>query len=226
MIDTAAARAEILSSIRRNLAASQPFDAVYHEHHPPVAQPAAIVQRENSSSNLLAQFKENLEAVAGKYGVVSGEQDAANAVQDIVNELKPRTIAVSDSARVDALLNRINTNGRVLKNPSKSELFDCGVGVTEAQYAIAETGTLVLESDRERSRLTSLLPPVHICILDAKHICGTMSEILQIVQNDLSRTVTFITGPSRTSDIELTLAIGVHGPRELHVIVISDETNA
>jgi len=53
-----------------------------------------------------------------------------------------------------------------------------------------------------------------------------MGEILQIVQKDLSKTVTFITGPSRTSDIELTLAIGVHGPRELHVIVISDETNA
>ncbi|HTK37020.1 MAG TPA: lactate utilization protein [Pyrinomonadaceae bacterium] len=226
MIDTAAARAEIFNSIRRNLATSQPFDAVYHEHNAVVEQPAAITQRERSSPNLLLQFKENLEAVAGKCRIVSGEQEAADAIQDIFNELKPRTIAVSDSASVDALLNRISTDATVLQHASKSELFDCGVGITTAQLAIAETGTLVLESGRERSRLTSLLPPVHICVLDAKNIRGTMGEILQIVQNDLSRTVTFATGPSRTSDIELTLAIGVHGPRELYVIVISDETNA
>jgi len=148
------------------------------------------------------------------------------AIQNIVDDLKPLTIAVSDSDIINDLIDRINTDATVLKNASKGELFDCDVGVTTAQWAMAETGTLVLESGRERSRLTSLLPPVHICVLDAKNIRGTMGEILQIIQNDLSRTVTFVTGPSRTSDIELTLAIGVHGPRELYVIVISDETNA
>ena len=175
---------------------------------------------------MLLKFKENLEAVAGNCRIVSDEQEAADAVQDVLDELKPRTIAVSDSAKVDALLDRIHTDVTVLKNASKSELFDCDVGVTAAQWAMAETGTLVLESGRERSRLISLLPPVHVCVLDAKNIRGTMGEIFQIVENDLSPTVTFITGPSRTSDIELTLAIGVHGPRELRVIVISDETNA
>ena len=85
-----------------------------------------------------------------------------------------------------------------------------------------ETGTLVLESDRESHRLTSLVPPVHLCVLRAENIRQTLGEILEVTSRDLSRTVTFITGASRTSDIELTLAIGVHGPGELHVIVIAD----
>ena len=85
-------------------------------------------------------------------------------------------------------------------------------------------GTLVLESKKEFSRLTSLVPPVHICLLEAQNIHQTMTEILQILnasgRESLSRAITFITGPSRTSDIELILAIGVHGPARLQVIVI------
>jgi L-lactate dehydrogenase complex protein LldG len=79
-----------------------------------------------------------------------------------------------------------------------------------------------LESAAERHRLTSLVPPVHICILKADSIRQTLREILDLIGRDLSRTVTFVTGASRTSDIELTLAIGVHGPKELHVILIED----
>jgi len=98
------------------------------------------------------------------------------------------------------------------------------LGITSAQWGIAETGTLVLESEKEFNRLTSLVPPVHICLLEAKNMRETLGEILQNLNTgNLSRTVTFITGPSRTSDIELTLAIGVHGPAELHVIVIGEE---
>jgi L-lactate dehydrogenase complex protein LldG len=80
----------------------------------------------------------------------------------------------------------------------------------------------VLESQRERHRLVSLVPPVHLAIVEAGRIRRTMAEVLAAVNQpgELSRTVTFITGPSRTSDIELTLAIGVHGPGQLHVIVI------
>ena len=94
-------------------------------------------------------------------------------------------------------------------------------GITTAQAAIAETGTLVLDSSRERNRLVSLVPPVHIAIVDASSIFQTLAEALAFIHQDgnISPAVTFITGPSRTADIELTLAIGVHGPQELYVIV-------
>src|SRR5262245_52514263 len=105
--------------------------------------------------------------------------------------------------------------------PSSSELFGIDIGITTAQAAIAETGTLVLDSTRERNRLISLVPPVHIAIVEAAKIYSTLGETLSMLQseNEISPVVTFITGPSRTADIELTLAIGVHGPQELYVII-------
>jgi L-lactate dehydrogenase complex protein LldG len=93
-----------------------------------------------------------------------------------------------------------------------------------AQAAIADTGTLVLESDCERHRLVSLVPPLHIAIVNAEDIRDTLGDTLRAVSRDaaldMSRVITFITGPSRTADIELTLTVGVHGPKELYVILI------
>ena len=108
--------------------------------------------------------------------------------------------------------------------PSASEIFSFDVGITTAQAAIAETGTLILESLDERHRLVSLVPPVHIAIIDASKIVRTLGEALTLLRQakEISPAVTFITGPSRTADIELTLTIGVHGPQELYVIVTTD----
>ena len=106
-------------------------------------------------------------------------------------------------------------------------MFDCDLGVTGAQWGVAETGTLVLESDAERHRLASLVPSAHVAIIESRNVRQTLGEVLQAINDrgaeGLSRAVTFITGPSRTSDIELTLAIGVHGPAELYVVVIEGE---
>jgi L-lactate dehydrogenase complex protein LldG len=104
----------------------------------------------------------------------------------------------------------------------KQEIFRFDVGISTAQAAIAETGTLVLDATQERHRLVSLVPPVHIALVKASHIKQTLGETLDQLRNggsEVSRAVTFITGPSRTADIELTLAIGVHGPQELYVII-------
>jgi L-lactate dehydrogenase complex protein LldG len=78
-----------------------------------------------------------------------------------------------------------------------------------------------LDSSRERHRLVSLVPPVHIAILDASQIVATLGEALSTLRQEepVSPICTLVTGPSRTADIELTLAIGVHGPQELYVIV-------
>jgi len=107
--------------------------------------------------------------------------------------------------------------------PPVSELFSYDVGVTMAQAAIAETGTLILESEKERHRLISLLPPIHIAIVRSNDICLTIGDALKVLRRQkeaMSRAITFITGPSRTADIELTLTVGVHGPKELYVIII------
>ena len=110
---------------------------------------------------------------------------------------------------------------KIAVTPSASEVFSFDVGISRVQAAIAETGTLLLDSSRERHRLVSLVPPVHIALVDASQIVQTLGEALALLRepDQVSPIVTLVTGPSRTADIELTLAIGVHGPQELYVVL-------
>lgn len=214
------ARDEIIASIRRNLAASAPFDAVRREHHPHREE----VQFDNPVAPSLAvldNFRASLEMLGVHFSLVEDSLAATKIVEGTIERLGAKHVAVSSSDILEAITEQI-TSTQFIENASAEVLFDCDLGITSAQWAIAETGTLVLESEKENSRLTSLVPTVHLCILKSSRIRQTLGEILALTQPELSRTMTFITGASRTSDIELTLAIGVHGPKELHVIVIND----
>ena len=95
-------------------------------------------------------------------------------------------------------------------------------GITSADYALADTGTLVMLSSAEEARMISLLPPVHIAVVPRARILTGLDELLSIVpQPGLSTSsMVLITGPSRTADIEQILVRGVHGPGEVHVLVI------
>lgn len=187
------ARESILGSIRMHLAASAPFDGEHHHVHPD--NPVTL-----SKADPINRFKESVESVAGHCIITT---DVANALHQILTDLNASRIARSDNA------------------PNAHDIFGYDVGISTAQAAIAETGTLVLDSTYERHRLISLVPPVHIAIVNASSIVETLSDALALLQKDkeISPAITFITGPSRTADIELTLAIGVHGPQELYVIV-------
>lgn len=218
-------RQAILSSIREYLATSGRFNA--QRPHSPAAEhrsPSKSAE-DDRGGTIIELFRQALEAVSGHCLIAQTIDDAAGAVQKIIDERKPQRIAVSDSTVVKEIVGELKTAAAFLGAPNQSELFDCDLGITAAQWAIAETGTLVLESERERNRLASLVPPAHVAIIQASRIRQTMSEILELIRNSevgLSRAITFITGPSRTSDIELTLAIGVHGPGKLYVIVIDE----
>jgi len=184
------AREAILGSIRTHLAASPAVD----DHPVTPANPVIL-----SNSDPITRFKESLEAVSGHCIIAT---DVTDVLKRILTDLNAQRIAYSDNP------------------PDKHDIFGFDVGVSTAQAAIAETGTLVLDSACERHRLVSLVPPVHIAIVNASSIVDTLSDVLALLQKkEISPAITFITGPSRTADIELTLAIGVHGPQELYVIV-------
>jgi L-lactate utilization protein LutC len=95
-------------------------------------------------------------------------------------------------------------------------------GITSADYALADTGSLVLFSSPEEARMISLLPPTHVALVPRERILTGLDELLTQVPlpADRSSSMIFITGPSRTADIEQILVRGVHGPGELHVIVV------
>ena len=213
-------RSEILASIGRNLAASVPFDEIHNVHTGVLAPGIDHNDQTPQASDLTALFCDKLRAVGGQPVVVSKIDEAAYALQKIIDELSPRSVALSNSSLVSLTSSILETEAEFYETATAAKLFNCDVGITSAQWAIAETGTLVLESKKEFNRLTSLIPETHICLIEATRIRRTMSEILQYMSADLSPAVTFITGPSRTSDIELTLAIGVHGPRRLYVLIV------
>jgi len=104
----------------------------------------------------------------------------------------------------------------------RGTLFDAvDAGFTGCRGAIAETGTLVLWPDAREPRLLSLVPPIHLVLLDAPAIRSTFAEILdeQGWSRDMPTNALLVTGPSKSADIEQTLTYGVHGPKELIVLV-------
>ncbi|HEY1343048.1 MAG TPA: lactate utilization protein [Bryobacteraceae bacterium] len=97
-----------------------------------------------------------------------------------------------------------------------------GLGITSADYALGDTGTIVLLSSPEEARMISLLPPAHIAIVPRTRILTGLDELFTVLPDPArqSSSMVLITGPSRTADIEQILVRGVHGPGEISVIVV------
>jgi L-lactate utilization protein LutC len=116
------------------------------------------------------------------------------------------------------------TDGETSPEHFRSAAEKAAIGLTTVDYAIADTGTLVVLSGKGRARAASLLTPIHVAIVERGKVLATIQEVFTALSAEgtppLPSAVAFITGPSRTADIELTLVVGVHGPQELHVILI------
>lgn len=189
-------------------------------------------------SELIERFTQEATAVRAKVYRVSDKLQFVDQLVEILAENKGQEIALSGAELFAAtnLTSELDARGfsTFVANEKEHEklvtrLANCGVGMTAADYAIAETGTIVLSSDEPNALLVSLLPPVHIALLRSPQIAASLDEVIsklgeeRISRGDPagpSRSITMITGPSRTSDVELVLSIGVHGPKELHVIIL------
>lgn len=104
---------------------------------------------------------------------------------------------------------------------------ETATGLSHAIAAAAETGTLALVSGAENPTSINFLPDTHIVVVRASTICAAYEDVWEVIRRAgataaLPRVVNFVTGPSRTADIEQTLLMGAHGPRRLHVIVVED----
>jgi L-lactate dehydrogenase complex protein LldG len=98
-----------------------------------------------------------------------------------------------------------------------------GAEVSEALYGLADTGSVVLAASPEEPRSRSLLPEVHVSLLRVERILPGLAELFAAVGGELPSALAIITGPSRSADIEQSLTIGVHGPGEVHVVLLRDQ---
>jgi L-lactate dehydrogenase complex protein LldG len=183
--------------------------------------------------SVLTQFKQKYESLAGVVHLVSGVEEAAEAVADILGETKARRVALGEFPEPlrKALGQSCAAPGiEVVKPPYKSvdlpgAIDAAEVGVSAAEFAIAETGTLVEFTTDDALRLVSALPRVHVGVVRAVDIEATLRDAAARMrtfygQNPKHATVSFISGPSRTGDIEMRLTLGVHGPESAHAVVI------
>ena len=142
-----------------------------------------------------------------------------DAVKALISEQKIQKAAVWDSPYLKQLgvADSLHNLGVELVSPNanKHEMALCDLGITEADYLLPETGTLVLYSSAEKPRGVSLLPRVHLAIVRPEMLRADMHQVFAEAKN--SHYLVFITGPSRTADIELTVTLGVHGPKNLYV---------
>jgi len=103
----------------------------------------------------------------------------------------------------------------------KDDLFQFDAGITSARGGVADTGAVVLWPTEQEPRLMSLVPPVHIAVLDADTIFNSLTEMMTAENwaKGMPTNALLISGPSKTADIEFTLVFGVHGPKELIVLI-------
>ncbi len=109
----------------------------------------------------------------------------------------------------------------------RRDIIAADVGITGADYAVAETGSVVVMPRAGLSRLVSLVPPMHIALVRPEDVVESLDDVFLLRRlefhrkgGDMGSYLNFITGPSRTADIEQTLVVGVHGPREVHLVLL------
>lgn len=108
------------------------------------------------------------------------------------------------------------------EKPLRQICMEVDIGITSADYALADPGALVLLSTSREDRIVSLLPPVHLAVISANCILSGLNDLFEVLPDPaaISSSMVIIGGPSRTGDIEMNLVHGVHGPRELHLVIL------
>jgi L-lactate dehydrogenase complex protein LldG len=212
------------------------------EHPPSLAYGAErnAWSRDTDTAALVARFRQELEALAGFTYPVASVDEAAAQIADLAQRCNsPRVLgwdaAAFDALGVPGLIDRLATHGVSLvpqhlpfRGEARREVLagldPIPMGLTGADAGLAESGSIVLSSGPGRGRLASLMVPIHVAILRCDRMVFSLPDLFR-VRPDLAAmpgsNLVCITGPSRTADIEMTLSRGVHGPREVHVVLLS-----
>ncbi|MDD5174795.1 MAG: lactate utilization protein C [Sterolibacterium sp.] len=171
--------------------------------------------------DLLARFREKSEQLSSTVDAVATPQEVPQAVARYLSaqQLPAQAVCWPELASLPWQQAGIAVEARAANS---SDLL----GITGCYCALAETGTLVLCSSPNTPSAASLLPETHIAIVPAGRIVSGMEEAWQLIRREtgeLPRAVNFISGPSRTGDIEQTIVLGAHGPYRVHIVIVNTE---
>jgi L-lactate utilization protein LutC len=224
---TIGSRTSFLARVRQAVAEGNRAGAI-----PPLPERGGVGYQ-GAGADPVARFCSELTAAGGSPHIVTGAAALAR-VLDLIERMAAKRILLGRGPVVDELRLAGVLRGRGLEVAIVDEIepanaretfFAADLGISGVAFAIAETGTLVMASGRADPRSLSLLPPVHLAIVRRDQLLPDLFDFFGEIEprkTDLPACLTFITGPSKTGDIEMKLVTGVHGPGELHVVVISE----
>ncbi|MDH4247367.1 MAG: lactate utilization protein [Deltaproteobacteria bacterium] len=179
--------------------------------------------------DLSQRFQREAQAVGAEILPVPDWDALPNRIPPWLAEVGVKTVLIGDEPRLAPLRKSLQTHPglstQVWDKPledQKALVFSTDCGITTTLGGLAETGTLILAPTPEEPRLLSLAPPIHLAVLEKSRLMGRLSEFVRqgVYQRERPTNLVLITGPSRTADIELTLVLGVHGPRRLLVALV------
>jgi L-lactate dehydrogenase complex protein LldG len=222
-------REEVLQNIRAALNGSHQHGA---SHGPaPSIEPASptpgngLLDREAA----ILRFETELMKVGGQFFLANGEQAVRDHVLSLAKSGNARSAVGWNCSIIQelGLAEALGNAGVKFNSDTGSDEFvqlaiHAGIGISGVDYALADTGSLVVISAPGRARSASLVPPIHIALVRPEQVLSDLNDLFPLLKErgTLSSAIAFITGPSRTADIEMTLVVGVHGPQQLHVILV------
>jgi L-lactate dehydrogenase complex protein LldG len=207
---------------------------------------------EAERQRLLDKFIEMAEPIKLVVTAFKDSDSAARAIANLVRNKAPewgnqKTIAAWQHPLIESLnLSEAMADQKVLiyvtdlkdtaadKIPDqrrriRKQVIDSYIGITSADYCLADTATLVMRTRPGQARSVSLVPSIHIAVIRINQIIADLKELYALLKWDtelqkegLTNCMTFISGPSKTADVEATMVHGAHGPREVYVYVIAE----
>ena len=203
----------------------------------PLLDPRGAVGYQGAGPDPVARFRDEFTAVGGFVHVVADAVSAREVVLALLQERSVRRVLLGAGAVLDSLdlSEQLKSAGLEISfassggAESRDDFFAADAGISGVDYLIAETGSLVVLSRPEQPRSLSLLPPLHIAVAHRDQILPDLFDLFEPglweIRGGLPSCLSLITGPSKTGDIELRLVTGVHGPGEVHVVLIAPAGN-
>ena len=200
----------ILKKIRKALNNSTPLPFPNSEGNQNVFQP---LQQEPA-----VEFAEQFTKLQGKFIYCINQQEFAFQLSSLVKKQNWEKIFCVEDKLITVVA------GQLADRLIKTDLANCDVSITGCESLVARTGTIVMSSAQTNGRTTSVYAPIHICIAFTNQLVYDLKDALQGAKDkygpNLPSLITFATGPSRTADIEKTLVVGVHGPKEVYLFLV------
>jgi L-lactate dehydrogenase complex protein LldG len=182
----------------------------------------------NDFKDLPDQFAQALEKVKGEVYLTADKDEAWKVLKNVLGELNAQKIVVDGDEFLKQNHLKDFDSGLewffvgITEGDLRKFCVNADAGLTGADAALAETGSVIIKMNAGQSRLSSLLPPVHIIMLPVSKIIPDIFTWTASRDGELPSQLVIISGPSKTADIEQTLVVGVHGPKRFIVIVYED----